>query len=170
VIIAVAHIVGSVFAVFIIALIGVSIASWETERNHKHFFEDISAKFGVAVDELESEEMIPRIIQFSSERNSSELLKNRLSDFCGVVLTVWGWLGGLIEAAFFIRIVWLTITKNLDEAVFAWYVVGIMLFFAFVSVAFSLICRLLTGRYPGQAKEARKAIAELLKTRRAAAV
>jgi hypothetical protein len=170
VIIAIAHIVGSILAVLIIGLIFVFIASWEAERNQKHLLEDVSAKLGVVVDDLNNEELAPRILQFSSERFSSELLKNRLSDLCGVVRTLWGWLGWLLQIASLIGVVWFTITENLDNAVNAWFVVGIMLFFSVASIAFSFVCRLLTGRYPGEAKQARKAAADFLKMRRTVAI
>ena len=169
-IIAIAHIVGSMLAVFVIGLIFVFIGSWEAERHLERLREDVSATLAVAIDDLDNEELSSRILQFSFERYSSELLKNRLSDFCGVVRTIWGWLSWLLQVAFLIGVAWVAITKNLDEAVFAWFVVGIMLFFAFASIAFSLVCRLLTGRYPGEAKQSRKATAEYLKKRRAAVV
>jgi hypothetical protein len=170
VIIAIAHIGGSILAIFLITLIFSFVLLWETERNRKQLLEDIAAKHSVTVDDLNNEELTPNVLQFSSERYSSELLKNRLSDLCGVVRTIWGWFGALLQIAFLVGIGWVAFTEDLDKAVFAWFVVGIMLFFAFVSIAFSFVCRLLTGRYPGEAKQSRKANAEFLKARRAAAV
>jgi len=83
---------------------------------------------------------------------------------------LWGWLGLLLEAAVLIGVVWYTITDNLDTAVFAWVIVAIALFFCITVVVVSLICRLLTGRDPGQAKLARKFMAEFLKSRRKSSV
>jgi len=98
------------------------------------------------------------------ERFSSELLRNRLSDLCGLILTMWGWLSLLLQAAVLIGVVWYTFTDGTNTAVAAWFIVAIVLFFWITSVMFSLVCRVLTGRYPGQAKQARKMLAEFLKS------
>jgi len=117
---------------------------------------------GVAVEELDNKEMAPKLIQLSSDRFSRELLRNRISDLCGAIRTVWGWLGSLLQLAVILGVAWYTFTDNLNTAVYAWFIVAISLIFWVTSVAFSLTCRLFTGRYPGEAKQARKSVAEFL--------
>jgi hypothetical protein len=46
-----------------------------------------------------------------------------------------------------------------QSAVAMWSVLAVAIFFWLASVAFSFACLLLTGRYPGEAKMARKSIA-----------
>lgn len=47
-----------------------------------------------------------------------------------------------------------------------WFVLAVGVFFWLTSVGFSLSCLVLTGRYPGEAKAARKAIANAIEQRR----
>ncbi|MEJ1372597.1 MAG: hypothetical protein RPU32_12560 [Candidatus Sedimenticola sp. (ex Thyasira tokunagai)] len=163
--IAIAHILGSIIVVVIFGFIALLIVAWETDRNKKRVAEEMSVSLGVQIDDLDSEELIPKILQFSSEKFSSELLRNRLSDFCGLIRTLWDWLGTLSQAIVLLAVIWFTIIENNENAVFAWFIVGIAVVFWLVSVIFSLVCKLLTGRYPGQAKQARKAAAEWVKER-----
>jgi len=164
--IAIGHIVGSILAVLVLGFVTILIAAWEAQRNHKQVLEEASIKLGVAIADLDKEELTPELLQLSSERFSSELLRNRLSDLCGVIRTLWGWLSSLLQVAVLLGVVWYTMTEGLDKAVYAWFIVAISLFFWIASVVFSLVCRLLTGRYPGEAKQARKSVAEFLQHRR----
>ena len=161
--IAIAHILGSLIAVVAFGFVVLLIAAWETDRNQKQVTEEMSVSLGVPVEDLDSEELAPKLLQLSSEKFSSELLRNRISDFCGLIRTLWGWLGTAAQAMVLIAVIWFTITDNTENAVYAWFVVGISIVFWIVSVIFSFICKLLTGRYPGQAKQARKAAAEWVK-------
>jgi hypothetical protein len=56
-------------------------------------------------------------------------------------------------------------SSGAENAVYMWSVLAVAIFFWIVSVAFSLACLLLTGRYPGEAKMARKAIAAFIQQR-----
>ena len=166
--IAIGHIVGSQLAAAVVGWVTMLIAAWEVTRNQKHLLEEMSIQLGISVDDLEKEEMAPRIIQFSSERYSSELFRNRLSDLCGAIRTGWFWLSLFVQIGGLVGVVWYTFTDSLDTAVYSWLLVALSLLFWIVSVAFSLVCRLFTGRYPGEAKLARKAIADIVRNRRAA--
>jgi hypothetical protein len=163
ILIAIAHILGSIIAVVIFWFVVILIASWETDRNQKRVAEELSVILGVKVEDLDRDEMAPKILDFSSKKFSSELFRNRLSDFCGLIRTLWGWLCTLTQLGVLLAVVWYTLTENSENAVYAWLIVGISVFFWLASVIFSLTCKLLTGRYPGEAKQARKAAAEWVK-------
>lgn len=167
--IAVGHILGSIAASVVFFFMVMLIASWELERNQKRRLLETAIKLGVTVDDLNSEELIPRLLQLSSERFSSDLIKNRVSDLFGVVRTVWGWLGSLLETGVLLGVIWYTITESLDTAVYAWCAVAIAIFFWLASVAFSLVCQFLTGLYPGEARQARKALGEFINLRNSGA-
>jgi uncharacterized membrane protein len=104
-------------------------------------------------------------VQFSSERSSNELLRNRLSDLCGLIRTVWGWLGSLLQVGVLGAAIWFTVTAERENALYAWFAPGLTVLFWVISVLFSLLCFLLTGRYPGEAKASRKGLAQFLKER-----
>ena len=162
ILIAIAHILGSIIALIGFGIIVTLATAWESERNQKRALEETSVSLGVKVEDLNNKELEPKILQLSSERFSSELHRNRLSDFCGLVRTLWGWFGSLTQVLVLFSVIWYAITDSSDNAIYAWFVVGIAISFWVASYLFSLICKLLTGRYPGEAKLARKAAADWL--------
>lgn len=166
VLIAIAHIGGSIVALVVFGIVVLLIGAWEMQRNQRHALEDASIQLGVAVEELDNEEFAPKLIQLSSSRYSRELLRNRLSDLCGALRTVWGWLGLLLQCAILIAVVWYTFTDSLGTAVHAWWIVAVAVVFWMTAVVFALVCRLFTGRYPGEAKQARKSLAKVVSERR----
>ena len=164
ILIAIAHILGSIIALFIFGFVVLLIAGWEQNKIQEQVSEETSLALGVAVEELDNEELAPKLLKLSSEKFSSELFRNRISDLCGLVRTIWIWLGNIIQILFLLSVIWYTITDSAKNAIYAWFVLGIAMLFCLVSVIFSLVCKLLTGRYPGQAKAARKVAAEWVRT------
>ena len=163
ILIAIGHIVGAVFVSIIIGMVILFISSWEQERNLKAAMEELSVRLGVPIVDLEDDENIekytPKIIQISLDRFSDELFKNRLSDLCGFIRTAWDLLGNIVQVLILRAVAWYSFTDTLDIAVYAWLINVIIVVFLVVSVLFALLCKLLTGRYPGQAKAARKFLA-----------
>ena len=92
--IALGHIVGSVVALIVLGIGGLLFAAWEQGHIEKVLLEEASVDLGVPADELEFEENLQQVLRWSADRYSNELLRNRLSDLCGVVRTAWGWLRG----------------------------------------------------------------------------
>ncbi|MGE8184056.1 MULTISPECIES: hypothetical protein [unclassified Pseudomonas] len=164
--IAILHIAGAIFGTIALGVIVFLISSWEIERNNRAVMQDLSIRLGVAVEDLSDEKLSPRIVELTSERFSNDRFSNRFSDLCGAVRTVWDWLGSLLQIGTLVGVVWMTVTESLTNAVHAWWIVAIGVFFWIAGVLFALLCRLLTGRYPGQAKKARKGMAEFLSARR----
>lgn len=164
--IAILHIAGAIFGTIALGVIVFLISSWEIERNNRAVMQDLSIRLGVAVEDLSDEKLSPRIVELTSERFSNDRFSNRFSDLCGAVRTVWDWLGSLLQIGTLVGVVWMTVTESLTNAVHAWWIVAIGVFFWIAAVLFALLCRLLTGRYPGQAKKARKGMAEFLSARR----
>lgn len=60
---------------------------------------------------------------------------------------------------------WSIFANGTESAAFMWLVLAASLFFWFASIAFSFACLLLTGRYPSEAKLARKSIAAFIEQR-----
>jgi len=156
VLIAIAHIGASIFVLVVLGGIALWIGTWHTERAQRRRLEEIAVSLGVPIEDLDKPELGPRILELSSNRFSSELLRNRLSDLCGLLQTVWSWLGSLVQLCVLVGVAWSTFTADRENAVFAWSVVPIGLFFWLSGIAFSLACHLFTGRYPGEAKRGRK--------------
>ena len=157
---AVIHVAGSLLALIAFWFLVLFISSRDVERQQKNRREEIAIELGVAVDDLEDESLSPRILKLASERYSSELLSNRLSDFCGAISTLWSWLSLLLQVGVLLGIIWSAATEYVGDAVYSWSVLLIGVFFWITAVIFARICRLFTGRYPGEAKRGRKLVAE----------
>lgn len=163
-----AHILGSIVALFAFGFAVLALSAWEQDRNRKAAIREASFALGIPAEELDDPRHTAKVIRFSAERFSSELFRNRLSDLCGVVNSVWGWLGITLQVAVLGAVIWYSFSDS-KVAVHAWWMVAIAVLFWVISVVFALICKLLTGRYPGQAKQARKMLAQLVATQRSKA-
>lgn len=167
--VALAHIVGSLIGSIYVTVMAISVGSWEQERYKKRSIEELSLRLGVSPDSLDDEELSERVFEVISEKFSSDLLRNRISDLLGFVATLWGWVGSLLQLGFLVWVAWITFTEDMKNGIYSWSIVGIGLFFWISTSIFSLLCMFLTGRYPGQAKQARKSLVEYLKSRTAIA-
>lgn len=158
--ISVINIVGALVAYAGTSLLIFWITGWFSERSQYSELEDISLKLGIPLAELKNDEKIQvyykEIMKYSASRYSSELFINRFSDFCGDIRTLWNWVGRLAIASLFLLCVFHTYSDDLDHSSKAWLIIPLLLFFWIINVFFSITCRLLTGRFPGQAKIARK--------------
>lgn len=96
--IAIAHIIGALIALSAFSGCYLMLTVWEDERNRGGELEEISIALRIPVDEIDNTEHEMRVVQFVAERFSSELLRNRLSDLCGLIQTIWDWLGVLLLA------------------------------------------------------------------------
>lgn len=165
---AVVHVVGALFASFAFGIGVMLIAAWEQERVQKRRLQDASIALGVSVSALDNDEsLIPRVLEYWSQRFSADLFRNRLSDLCGYVRAGWGWLGTLVQVGIVVGVGWAMYTSGAENAVYMWSVLAVAIFFWLAAVAFSFTCLLLTGRYPGEARLARKSIAAFIEQRSA---
>ena len=163
IVIAIAHIVGSIVVLIIFSIFIMYVASIEAEKIQKQSAEEASVALGIPIEKLESEEYAKKILEYSHQKFGSDLFQNRLSDLCGSIRTLWGWLSNLAQILILGTACWYTATDSLENAIYSWWLVGAGIAFWFVSYIFSLTCKLLTGRYPGQAKGARESAAKWVK-------
>lgn len=154
------HVVGALGLTVAFGLLTIVIGAWEQERVLKRRTQEAAIALGVSVAAVENEPtLLPDVMRYASQRSSDELLRNRVSDLCGLIRTGWGWLGSLLQAGIVAGVSWYMYTEGAESAVAMWAVLFVAIFFWLASVVFSFACVLLTGRYPGEAKLARKAIA-----------
>ncbi|WP_140426157.1 hypothetical protein [Acidovorax sp. Root275] len=167
--IAIVHVVGALGLTTIFGVLVLVLGGWEQKRNSRRRIQEAAIALGVPVASLENDQaQVPRLIQYMAQRSSEELLRNRVSDLCGLFRTLWGWLGGILQVCIVAGVGWAMYTDGVGNAVVMWSVLAAAVFFWFVSVAFSFTCLLLTGRYPGEAKMARKSIATAIEQQKVA--
>ncbi len=167
--VAIGHIAVAFIVQMILGFAILFVTSWEKKKNGARALQEAAVTLGVPVADLDSPELWLRVVKYSADRYSNELLRNRLSDFCGVIRTVWDWLGALIQGGILLGVLWYTFTDSRDSAIYAWTILPVMIFFWVAPVAFSFVCRVLTGRYPSEARLARKVLAENMTTTQAVA-
>ncbi len=160
---AVAHIVGAVIVLVAFGIGVLALAGWETERNRKAGLEEMSIALGIPVDRLDDPENATKLVQFLAERFSSERLQNRISDLCWWIVAAWTWLGNLIQGGILIGVIWYSFADGPSNAIYAWSAPAIALLFWVVGVAFAFVCKLFTGRFPGQARQGRKSLSEFVR-------
>jgi len=163
--IAIGHIVGALIAFVTFSTGILMLARWEGERNQKFALQEMSLALGISVGELNNPEHESMVVHFAATKFSSELLRNRLSDLCGLVQTGWGWMGALIQVGILLGVIWYSVTDDISNTVHAWWITAVAFFFWISSALFALACKLLTGRFPGQARQARKMLAEVVEQR-----
>ncbi len=162
VIIAVSHILGALIALFAFESAVLALSAWELKRNKKIAEEEISLALGIPAERLSDVENVSEVFKFNANRFSPDLFRNRLSDMCGWVQLVWGWLARILGVGVFLGVIWYSFTDSAQNAIYVWWVIAIAFFFSITSVVFGFICKLVTGRFPGQARQARKQLAQYI--------
>jgi len=154
ILIATAHILGTIIASIVFGCVEMVVSVSVNNKMLNQGKEDISVRLGISIEDLDKEVHAPKLVILSSEKYNSELFRNRFSDF---------WLSLLVLAIALIAVLWFTITDNTENAVYAWFLLGIYILRLLTIIIFSYICKFLTGRIPGEAKAARKVVAECIK-------
>lgn len=162
ILIALAHITGSVVVMFLLGFGILMLSAWELDRNTKNALAELSIKLNIPIDEIENEEHTNTIIKAMSEENSSEKFTNRFSDLCGYIRITWNVFISIIVISIIIGVSWLTYDDHLNNAIYAWSVIPVYLVGVIISILFSLICKVLTNKHPGQARSGRKYISKYL--------
>lgn len=139
------------------------LSNWDTNRRRRIFVEELSSQLGISVDEFESPEVEPRLVELLSKRYSSDLFVNRFSDFAYIPIIVVGWVGGLVQLGILIAAAWSIYFGTRSDAIISWVVPALLIFFTIAAVVYDFVCRLLTGRSAGEAKKHRKLVTDFYK-------
>jgi len=162
VLIAIAHILGSFIAMNIINAVILKSMFWKTKHDERAWGEEVSIALSIPLDKLEDDDNLYKIVEYAGSKFSPELFRNRLSDLVGSLQVGWLWIGIILQYGLIIAVAWYTITDSSKDAIYAWWVIAIAFIFWISSFLLEITCKLLTGRIPGQAKQARKKMTEFL--------
>lgn len=157
------HVVGAIGLTIAFGVAALMFAAWQQTRIDKRRLQDAAIALGVPVSAIESDEQLTaRLIQYSSQRYSSELLRNRIADLCGTLSIAWAWLSNIVQLCVIATVGWLMFTEGEKNAIGMWGVLLLAVIFWLASLTFSFACAVLTGRYPGEPKAARNKIAAVI--------
>jgi hypothetical protein len=159
IVVSISHFCGVI--IFYIALnIGLLLLiGWRNDRNKLHALQEMTLALGIPESQIDNPENQSAVFKYVSDKFSSERLYNRLSDFLGWIEIAWGWLGIVVQIVYFTAIVWSTVVNDLSNSIYVWWTIPIAIFFWTVSIVFEFFCKVLIGRYPGQARQAMKMLA-----------
>lgn len=160
--IAIGNIVGSVIAIFAIFMVIEKYAEWNKKRRARLSAENLAPILGVPADKVFEDKYRAKRIEFYVQRYSADLFVNRLSDLFNVLLGWWLIFGALLSLGVGLFVLWGTIFEDPSGALLMWSVPALFLFFIISVPIADSTCRLLTGRYPGEAIEKRESVLYLL--------
>lgn len=163
IIIAISHILGSITLTVIFSVFIMYIHTFQEEKYKRQLEVEASVSLGIRIEELYIDEYSASFSRFLFNKFSPDLFKNRISDLCGVIYTLWSWLFGLVQIGVFIGVCWYTFTDSLDNAKYAWSFLIFSFLFWISHMILFLSCRLFSGRYPGEAKNCRKTLSKVVR-------
>lgn len=156
--IAIGHIAGSVVTLVLMDLLFARAAAWVNGRVEKRSTRQLAFALAVSIDALQREEMAEPILQHRLKVYSDRLLRNRVSDLCGVLNSIWSCIGCATLGVIFFTVLFNAIAGNFEVAGKAWWMIPAQLFFWSVGIVLALGCRQITGRYPGEARQWRRSL------------
>jgi hypothetical protein len=159
--VAVLHVVGALVVTVGFWALVYAFSERVDKGRQQRFRQDVSIALGVAGSALERDEIAPKLIEYMTARCSSELLKNRLSDLCDTLIKAWHWVGFAIQVVT-VGVGLKMLAEGSEDAPVMWLVPVTAVFFTGAAVTAALLCQALTGRYPGEAKRGRDALATLI--------
>lgn len=154
------HIVGAVIALILMSTLLYVFAAWIDKSYSRRVMQQASIDLALPISDLSSPAFERDLIRYFGAKYSHDLLKNRLSDLLGAMLTAYTWVASLVQIVFIGFVIWFTLTDDQGNAVYAWFVLPISLIAFVLALGVHYLCVLLTGRFPGQANQGRKMLSQ----------
>lgn len=160
---ALSHIAGALIAWVALSAFFLFAAAAIFRRNAKIELAAVALQLRTSLDDLASDPAYePATKTALLERNSPDLLRNRLSDFAGLAVTLLGWVVFVAQLSALGAIIYVSIdNKSLSEVPSIWMIPFLTVLYAFCTLVTSILSNLLTGRLPGQAKRTRRIMGSL---------
>lgn len=134
----------------VIHILFMKLNIWMTGRYQKQIQQDMCRD--LAIHEISDSEH-GKVITYLSAKYSSEMLRNRLSDFVGLLLNITGAVVELGSIAFLGYVVYIALSRGYDDE---WSTLWLATLFHFFYIVLWLVvvilCKFLTNRFPSEAK------------------
>lgn len=156
ILIALAHIVGSFLAVVIWHLLSFSYLKKRQLKAFDDVRESIALKLGIGFSDLAQKENSKEVYDLMVERFSGELFRNRVADLFGSVNLIVGYASSICQLIVYLAVIWLLITGSHSEALYSWFSLLLAISYSFFAFFINSICKILTGREPGQPNHVRR--------------
>ncbi|MFC1537085.1 hypothetical protein ACFL48_04680 [Pseudomonadota bacterium] len=159
-VIPVVHLLGSLVGWVLISSV-LAVASYKLNDSYENRVgEGLRLKMGLSQKEWlrGRNEQSPELQALLVERYSDDLLQNRIADFLGLIQMVLGWVFLVLMILAFGLVAWEMFTGSWSSAIYAWFILVAQVAWWLINECFTFMCRLLTGRNPGEPKRVRKGV------------
>ncbi len=113
---------------------------------------------GIPITDLENTDHKDTLNSYIIKRSDPKLLANRISDLCGTLLSVFLLFSAFAQVFFIVLGTYFSIRQS-ELAPVAWAAVAMAVATWIISLMLTFLCRMLTGRAPGQARVMRRTLA-----------
>lgn len=155
------HIAGTLFLLVAFFLITGTIDGYKSRRRLDSVLRTAAVRLCVSHKELLEGNHRNQLARYLSKAYSTDTLGNRLSDLFRPGLVGLEVISYLSQLGVVILAAWRAVTVDNGYAASAWIAFPIAVFFWMLIMLASVLCYLFTGRAPGEARDARKLVAEL---------
>jgi hypothetical protein len=150
------HFAGAIVAYLVFGILTGLLHAWNAERVGKKLVAEAGMTLGLTTTQIDDPKNTAVVQRYLAARSSSELLRNRLSDLAGLLQTILYWVCNIASLLILLGVGYATVTDDLQAAVHVWWIMPLNLIVWLIGLLWGFACLLLTGRYPGEAKLARK--------------
>lgn len=161
---AVFHILGVLLALAVVILVSGIIDSYFSQRRLERTLDIASVKLNVPRQSLRAGHHNAQISRYLADRYDADQLSNRISDVGRPAFLALEWFSYSAQLTVVIVAGYLAFTNDLSYAPFAWFALVIAVVLWALNVVASALLYVITGRVPGEARDARDLSVQLQKS------
>ena len=155
---AVVHIIGTLLTLTVFFFATVSLEAYRSRRRLEGVLETAALRLGLSRERVCDGAHEDQVIRYLADTYGTKHIANRFSDLCRpltVTLEVLSYFSQITIVAF---AVWITFTEGFSYTPVAWIALIVAACFWGLIMLTSAICYLVTGRRPGEARDARELV------------
>lgn len=153
--IAVFHIVSVIVVLIVVLLVSGLVDSYFSQKRFDRILETASVKLDLPRSGVFAGEYNEQIARYLADRYDVDRIANRISDVGRWAFLVIEWSSYAVQLSIVAIAGWFAFTKDPTYATAAWFALVAAIGFGVVNVVASSLLYLVTGRVPGEARDAR---------------
>ncbi len=152
------HVFGAILALAVLALFTGWVHQMVTAGMEASDKTKASKLTGIPIDDLENHSLKETLNSYNIQRSDPKLFANRISDLCGTLLSVFLLFSAFAQVIFIFLGAYFSV-RHPELAPIAWASVATAVAAWIMSLVLTFLCRILSGRAPGQARVMRRTLA-----------
>ncbi len=114
---AIGHFAGVLVAYLLFAVVTAMLGAWNAQRVGKKNVGEAVLSLGLTSAEIDDPKNNAQVERYLAQRSSSELLRNRISDLAGLLLTIFYWICAIGSLLILLGVGYVTVSDELANAV-----------------------------------------------------